>query len=30
NAIGRRLEVTVWRSGALVDVIAVPREVTDA
>ncbi|MDT4933079.1 MAG: hypothetical protein QOK11_971 [Pseudonocardiales bacterium] len=30
NAIGRRLEVTVWRSGALVDVIAVPRELTDA
>ncbi|HEY2042411.1 MAG TPA: trypsin-like peptidase domain-containing protein [Jatrophihabitans sp.] len=30
NAIGRRLEVTVWRNGALVDVIAVPRELTDA
>jgi S1-C subfamily serine protease len=28
NAIGRRLEVTVWRNGALVDVIAVPRELT--
>jgi S1-C subfamily serine protease len=30
NAIGRRLEVTVWRTGALVDVVAVPRELTDA
>ena len=30
NAIGRRLEVTVWRNGALVDVLAVPRELTDA
>jgi S1-C subfamily serine protease len=30
DAIGRRLEITVWRSGALVDVIAVPRELTDA
>jgi S1-C subfamily serine protease len=30
NAIGRRLEITVWRNGALVDVIAVPRELTDA
>lgn len=30
GAIGRRLEVTVWRNGALVDVIAVPRELTDA
>jgi S1-C subfamily serine protease len=30
DAIGRRLEVTVWRNGALVDVIAVPRELTDA
>jgi S1-C subfamily serine protease len=29
NAIGRRLEVTVWRNGALVDVIAVPRELAD-
>jgi len=29
GAIGRRLEITVWRSGALVDVIAVPRELTD-
>ena len=24
--IGRRVEITVWRNGALVDVIAVPRE----
>jgi S1-C subfamily serine protease len=30
DAIGRRLEITVWRNGALVDVIAVPRELTDA
>jgi S1-C subfamily serine protease len=30
DAIGRRLEVTVWRNGALVDVVAVPRELTDA
>jgi S1-C subfamily serine protease len=29
-AIGRRMELTVWRNGALVDVIAVPRELTDA
>jgi len=28
--IGRRLEITVWRNGALVDVIAVPRELADA
>ncbi|TQF69209.1 PDZ domain-containing protein [Rhodococcus spelaei] len=26
NAIDRPMEITVWRSGALVDVIAVPRE----
>ncbi|HET9871595.1 MAG TPA: trypsin-like peptidase domain-containing protein [Propionibacteriaceae bacterium] len=26
DAIGRRIEITVWRNGALVDVIAVPRE----
>ncbi len=26
DAIGQRLEITVWRNGALVDVIAVPRE----
>jgi S1-C subfamily serine protease len=30
DAIGRRLEITVWRNGALVDVIDVPRELTDA
>jgi S1-C subfamily serine protease len=30
DAIGRRLEVTVWRNGALVDVLAVPRELADA
>jgi S1-C subfamily serine protease len=29
DAIGRRVEVTVWRNGALVDVVAVPRELTD-
>jgi S1-C subfamily serine protease len=28
DAIGRRIEITVWRNGALVDVIAVPRELT--
>ena len=30
GAIGRRVEVTVWRNGALVDVVAEPRELTDA
>ena len=30
HVIGRRLEITVWRNGALVDVIAVPRELADA
>jgi S1-C subfamily serine protease len=30
HAIGRRLEITVWRNGALVDVIAVPLELADA
>ena len=30
DAIGRRLEITVWRNGALVDVIAYPRELLDA
>ena len=30
DAIGQRLEITVWRNGALVDVVAVPRELTDA
>jgi S1-C subfamily serine protease len=29
GAIGQRVEVTVWRNGALVDVIAIPRELTD-
>ncbi len=29
DAIGRRVEITVWRNGALVDVIAVPRELAD-
>ena len=26
DAIGRRIEVTVWRNGALVDVLVFPRE----
>jgi hypothetical protein len=26
GAIGRRLEITVWRNGALVDVVVSPRE----
>jgi S1-C subfamily serine protease len=30
DAIGRTVEITVWRNGALVDVLAVPRELTDA
>jgi S1-C subfamily serine protease len=29
DAIGKRVEITVWRNGALVDVIAVPRELAD-
>jgi S1-C subfamily serine protease len=29
DAIGKRLEITVWRNGALVDVIAVPQELAD-
>jgi len=29
EAIGIRVEVTVWRNGALVDAVAVPRELTD-
>ncbi|WP_024285199.1 S1C family serine protease [Cellulomonas sp. KRMCY2] len=29
GAIGRRMEVTVWRNGALVDVLALPRELSD-
>ncbi len=28
DAIGRRLEITVWRNGALVDVVVFPRELT--
>lgn len=28
DAIGTRMEITVWRNGALVDVIAVPRELS--
>jgi hypothetical protein len=28
DTIGQRLEITVWRNGALVDVVAVPRELT--
>src|SRR5215216_2270919 len=30
DTIGRRVEITVWRNGALVDVIAVPRELTES
>jgi S1-C subfamily serine protease len=30
GAIGRRFEVTVWRNGALVDVVAMPRELADS
>jgi S1-C subfamily serine protease len=30
GAIGRRLEVTVWRNGALVDVVAIPRELAES
>ena len=29
DAIGQRVEITVMRNGALVDVIAVPRELED-
>jgi S1-C subfamily serine protease len=29
DAIDRRIEITVWRNGALVDVIAVPRELQE-
>jgi hypothetical protein len=29
EAIGRPVEITVWRNGALVDVIAVPSELGD-
>ncbi|MET1042831.1 MAG: trypsin-like peptidase domain-containing protein [Microbacteriaceae bacterium] len=30
DAIGRRIEITVWRNGALVDVVVLPRELQDA
>jgi S1-C subfamily serine protease len=30
DSIGKRIEITVWRNGALVDVIAVPRELAAA
>jgi S1-C subfamily serine protease len=30
DAIGKPLEITVWRNGALVDVIAVPRQLRDS
>ena len=30
DAIDRRVEMTVWRNGALVDVFVVPRELVDA
>jgi len=29
GTIGERVEVTVWRDGALVDAVAVPRELSD-
>jgi S1-C subfamily serine protease len=29
NAIDRRIEITVWRNGALVDVVAWPQELTE-
>jgi S1-C subfamily serine protease len=29
DAIARRIEVTVWRNGALVDVFVIPRELAD-
>ena len=29
DAIARRIEMTVWRNGALVDVIVVPRELAE-
>lgn len=29
DAIGKRVEITVWRNGALVDVVAVPEELAD-
>ena len=30
GSIGRRMEMTVWRNGALVDVVVEPRELQDA
>ena len=30
GVIGQRLEITVWRNGALVDVVALPRELVDS
>ena len=30
DAIGRRVEITVWHNGELVDVLAVPRELTES
>jgi hypothetical protein len=30
DAIDRRIEITVWRGGALVDVILRPRELTSS
>jgi hypothetical protein len=29
DVIERRIEMTVWRNGALVDVLVVPRELAD-
>jgi hypothetical protein len=29
DAIARRIEMTVWRNGALVDVFVVPRELAE-
>jgi S1-C subfamily serine protease len=30
HAIGRRMEMTVWRNGALVDIVVLPEELRDA
>ena len=30
DAIDRRIEITVWRNGALVDVFAIPRELQES
>jgi S1-C subfamily serine protease len=30
SAIGRRIEITVWRNGALVDVVVEPLELSTA